>query len=257
VRSLDNFVCAGDHTLFGPGLGPGANVIDLGANRGGFRDALARLIPDATFHGIEANESLIPELRRQPYRSVAHYAVAGHDGPLTFHVAEQDMASSLLPLERSTLAGASVEVTVEGRSLEPLLRDYPGQLDIVKIDIEGAEVPALRSLSPETLGRIGQLSVEFHHADEFGLGLKRESKSVIRHIQRQGFVVLRFRERDRDVVMLNRARFSVTVAEEAWWRLLLTGRRWRGRLVSLRERGVLRTFSGRLRARIRPIGMDL
>jgi FkbM family methyltransferase len=119
VRSLDNFVCAGDHTLFRPSLGPGANVIDLGANHGGFRDALARLVPDATSHGVEANESLMPALRQQPYGSVAHYAVAGRDGPLTFHVAEHDEASRLLPLGRSTLAGASVEVTVEGRSTTP------------------------------------------------------------------------------------------------------------------------------------------
>jgi hypothetical protein len=76
-------------------------------------------------------------------------------------------------------------------------------------------------------------------------------------MQRQGFVVFRFRERDRDVVMLNRARFGVTVAEEAWWRLLLARRRWRRRLVSLRERGLVRTLSGRLRARIRQVGMDL
>jgi FkbM family methyltransferase len=249
MRVREAFVCVNDHTLLRAGLAEGARVIDIGANHGGFQDALSRIIPDGSFHAIEANEALIEGLR-QRYRSVCHLAVTGNDGPVKFHVAADDEASSLLPLTNSTVSSTVIDVDMPGRSMETILHDVPGSLDVVKVDIEGAETDALLSLSPQTLRRVGQLSVEFHHADTVCFDLKRSSKQAIAHVRRHGFIVFRFRERDMDVLFVNRSRFQVTWMQQARWQFSLTTLRWGRRLSSLRQKGVVCTLTHRLSARL-------
>jgi FkbM family methyltransferase len=247
---MDSFVCVNEHTLLRPGVGTGPVVVDLGANHGAFATALSALAPDAVIHGIEANPLLISGLRNGPYATVSNVAVTDHGECVRLRIADSDQGSSVVPLARRSGADELEAVSVPGRSLESILADIPGPLDVVKVDIEGAEVVALPALSAETLGRIGQLTVEFHHGYMFGLAVtRRETRSAISHVRRHGFAVLRFRERDIDVLLLNRARFELSRRQEWAWRVRLVRVRWAGRVSSLRARGLVIVVRERLRSR--------
>jgi FkbM family methyltransferase len=209
---------------------------------------VSALAPDAVIHGFEANPELIDELRHGSYATVSNLAITDHSERVSFRIADRDQGSSVATLAHPPGADEVRTVSVPGRSLESILAEIPGPLDVVKMDIEGAEVATLPALSAETLGRIGQLTVEFHHGYMFGLTVtKRETRSAIRHVRRHGFAVLRFRERDIDVLLLNRARFGLSRRQELAWRIRLVRVRWAGRVASLRARGVMVTVRDRLR----------
>lgn len=197
------------HTLYEPGLMAGMAVVDLGANHGAFRRELATRVPGARFYAVEANPQLAEKL--EGYERVFSYAVTGGEQTARLHLAENDEASSLLELPEVSEVGATLTgmVEVPGRSMEAILDEIPGTLDVVKVDIEGAEIAALLSLSESTLRRIGQLTVEFHRHQVFGFDLEAATRQAISYVQQHGFLVFRFDTVDMDVLLLNRTWFGV------------------------------------------------
>lgn len=81
-------------------------------------------------------------------------AITGQDGPVSFRMAKETYASSL--------GGADAQscITVEGLKLETAMsRVGVGEIDLLKVDIEGAEWDVLRDAP---LDRIGAMAGEFH-----------------------------------------------------------------------------------------------
>jgi len=206
------------HTLLRAGLKPGISVIDIGANRGGFSSALRAVVP-GTYHAVEANPELIPSLEGGLYDSVRHCAVTDGATSATLHTAQNDQASSILSLEESVF-DATDAIEVPGRSLDSVLEQFPGFLDVVKVDIEGAEIAALRTLSAETARRIGQMTVEFHCADVFGFGSdsERDAADTIATLQSRGFLPCVFAPYKMDVLFVNREHFRISDAQAYLWR---------------------------------------
>lgn len=213
------FATYATHTLYAPGLRPGMTVVDVGANHGEFRLELAARVPSARFYGVEAN----PELARRldGYERVFSCAATASEGMVVLHLAVNDGASSVLDLPPVSEVGATLVGTVEvpGRSLESILGEIPGRLDAVKIDIEGAEIAALDSLSSSTLRRVGQLTVEFHRHEMFHFDLEAVTHRTIGRLQRHGFLLFRFDTVDMDVVLLNRAWFGLRAR---YWHAMAT-----------------------------------
>lgn len=89
-------------------------------------------------------------------------ALAGKSGSTTFYEPVHQISGSLFH-EHSNAEDA---VCYEVRSLtfEDLLQELElASVDLLKLDIEGAEYEVLAGISDERLARIGQIVVEFHH----------------------------------------------------------------------------------------------
>jgi hypothetical protein len=88
------------------------------------------------------------------------------------------------------------------------------------MDIEGAELEVLAGVDPALMSRVGQMTVEFHGAREFGFGLAREVEEVIRRIEAMGFAWFDFsRPKRTDVLFLNRSVYTPRPSERAWWKM--------------------------------------
>jgi FkbM family methyltransferase len=88
--------------------------------------------------------------------TTVHAAIVGTDGTVPFYPSDESIASSLRPA-----AGADRRVCVPGVSIETLMRRQGlGSVDLVKMDIEGAELEALRTAPLE---HIGELVAELHY----------------------------------------------------------------------------------------------
>ncbi|KHK01308.1 hypothetical protein NY78_3290 [Desulfovibrio sp. TomC] len=129
-------------------------VIHIGAHEG--RElALYRKMGASPVLFIEANPEVANRLRQavagQPDVIVAEYAVTdGSSDAVTLHVASMDQSSSVLPFgEHLTLYPGIVEtgtITVPALSLDALLHRLgldPATFNLLNIDIQGAELPAL------------------------------------------------------------------------------------------------------------------
>ncbi len=128
---------------------PGCCVWDVGANLGLFSFAALGL-GAATVVAVEPDEWLVSLLRRSAALqkrgniSIVPTAVAEQAGERRFNVARRSRSANFLDDCGSTQTGGIREShVVRCVTLDGLLRDFPAP-DVLKIDVEGAELLVLR-----------------------------------------------------------------------------------------------------------------
>lgn len=217
------------HTLYAPSLDSQSVILDLGASSGGFSHRLAKLYGCAC-HTVEAlpeNFALIPEsahVRRY------HFAMGGTDGPVTLHSVAGDFASGALELAPGQQAAQSL--TVPGASLAGLL-DQLGltQIDLLKVDIEGAEYALFDNAPDDTLRRCAQITVEFHDFMD-----PRQTPDVLRIVRRMeglGYWTIKFSGRHHgDVLFLDPKRTGISARAYIYARYGLRYKRGVARILS-------------------------
>ena len=210
------------HTIIGPLLGSAPTVLDLGANHGVFSKVMSERF-GGTYYMAEANPALASALANEKPFHAWHCAVAAEEGTVEFHLATHDDCSSVLPLSGSGngVALSSERVTVAARSLESLLVEmHASRVDLIKMDIEGMEAPVLMSLSTESLQKIGQITVEFHCDERFGLNIRSEVQQSIRYLRDNGFLFLNFSGTTlMDVLFVNRRLHGIPYWKGRVWEL--------------------------------------
>ena len=132
--------------------------------------------------GEDAERLVLGAATREPRLSFSRVALAVTDGVVRMFLAADPQSSSL---SAENLQHGSATVDVPGRSLPGLMAENGHtRVDLLKLDIEGAEYSVLESLDLAALG-VRVLCVELHQtvATERALGL-------LDRLQRQGFVAV-------------------------------------------------------------------
>jgi FkbM family methyltransferase len=174
------------HTLWRPGLYSDAIVVDLGANRGAFSAQMIRT-HHCRCYAFEANPKLAAGIQTSPALTVFPYAVARDDGVLRFRLAPNDEESMI---QRSSSERSEGVIDVEAIRLEPFLKSLGiSKIDVLKMDIEGAEIEVLDSCSDEFLRNAGQVTIEFH--DFLGLTSPDEIHRVVNRMKALGFACIK------------------------------------------------------------------
>jgi FkbM family methyltransferase len=188
---MTRIVQVNGHGLFAPAINERSVVLDLGANLGKFSSEIIGQFGCRVIM-VEANPDLSRLLQKNG-TDVYTIAVGGSDGVATFNVSSNVEASSLLALPDESAYGATLDRRIEVKlvSLASLLKST-GPVDVLKMDIEGAEVAALGSVDDDALRNIGQITVEFHDDPSFHFDLGDSVSSVIARLERLGFTYLQF-----------------------------------------------------------------
>ena len=88
----------------------------------------------------------------------------------------------------------------------PMERDLEREIkaiDLLKVDIEGAELELFENFSIEFLEKIRQVTIEFH--DHLNIGDIPRIKSIIKKMKKNGFYVLNFSHFTYgDIMMINK-----------------------------------------------------
>jgi FkbM family methyltransferase len=200
---------------------PLATVLELGARDCAETLALHRLLPDAEVYAFECNPATLPACREAvagvPGVHLVEKAVSDADGTATFFAIDQERtrttwadgnpgASSLLrasgkyPVEDYV----QTEVTVETTRLDTFLeRAGLHSADLVWMDIQGAELAALRGLGAR-LGSVHAIHLEVEFMEIYtGQPLFAE---VRRYLNDNGFLLhgfTAFGEYSADAVFVN------------------------------------------------------
>jgi FkbM family methyltransferase len=150
-------------------LAPGSVFVDLGANEGYFTVLGAKLVgPSGRVIAIEPQERLAgvieENLRLNGFQNVAveRAAVSNKSGKATLHLAPDTNtgSSGFINVARYSLPTQVVGL----KTLAQVLDDHGlGRVDLLKVDIEGAEWEAILG-SPEVFGsrRVKVLALELH-----------------------------------------------------------------------------------------------
>jgi FkbM family methyltransferase len=189
-----------DHTFLPAFLGPASIVFDLGANRGQFTRAIVTAF-GCQVHAVEPNPHLSASLERLAMPGVTVYAAAlsGSPGSLPFVMTTNSEASHF-----SGSSGPGEDtVQVEALTLADLMSRVPAQarIDLVKMDIEGAELDVLEGAPKELLERVSQFTIEFHQF------VHPESRPRVERIKQRfrnlGFWVVDFTRCNYDVLCVH------------------------------------------------------
>jgi FkbM family methyltransferase len=142
----------------------GWNVLDLGAHKGVFTVLAATVGPQTRVVSVEPepynHAFLLQNLERNRLRNVSVIAAAvwTEDGHMSLERGD-DWEHQLAVLNDHDSVD---EVVVHTVPLHRLLEEFDGRIDLLKIDIEGAEHAVLLEASDETLSRIDRIVLEYH-----------------------------------------------------------------------------------------------
>jgi FkbM family methyltransferase len=153
------------HSFFAMLLGKPAVVADFGAHRGEFFAAVKAEYPVSRALLIEANPALADSLKGRFGNEVniLHAALVGGNrkGTINFTLSANPESSSIFN-ERVAVYDIVNQVKVPTVDFADALRLLGGHVDLVKLDIEAAEVEVLQTAGPCDLAACWQLTVEFH-----------------------------------------------------------------------------------------------
>ena len=206
------------HYIWPAPLSSGSVVIDAGAHRGQFSAEIIRRF-GCKCHLIEANPVLATELSVPGAASVTNAALSAQDGSAPLHLNENLESSSLASNACNPLVSETVDV--ETIMLETLMsRLGVEKIDLLKLDIEGAEFGLIDATSDDILRRIDQLTVEFHDFQPRFRGRQLFEKARTR-LESLGFVcaVMSFRTHG-DVLFLNCASVDMPAVSKLYLRSL-------------------------------------
>jgi FkbM family methyltransferase len=152
-----------------------SDVIDVGANRGAFLDAMRRLAPDGQAIACEPIPDLAAALRSRhagsPAVDVHECAVAEEPGTATFYWLPTAAAQSGLRRTADSAAEPR-EIEVRLATLDELVpKDFDAR--VLKIDVEGAELGVLRG-GRETIHRCKPLILLEHGSAAAAFGATHE-----------------------------------------------------------------------------------
>jgi FkbM family methyltransferase len=164
-------------------------VLDIGGHIGCFTVDICRVVPGATVHAYEASPTTAAYLAHNVATNVPdgratvfNEALSSANGTLT--LIDNGGSSGLNSIHGSTTGGTSVEVPAV--SFHTALERLGGNVDIVKMDIEGAEYGVLAGSDPSEWRSVQRVVMEYHDVDGHGF-LEVEKfftaagMSVVRH----------------------------------------------------------------------------
>jgi FkbM family methyltransferase len=210
----------------------GAVVLDCGANQGEFAKwASSRL--GATVFSFEADPYLADRLPQLLGVHSFNVAIAGQDGQMTLRRSRDRCTSGIF----NTRASAEDTFCVTARSLESLCAEQGiSHVDLLKLDIEGAELDVLERASAEFLGSVAQITCEFH--DFLDSAHVPRIEAVSRRMEQLGFRVIRMSHWTYgDVLMLNRK--FITIGP--WTRIRIAFQKYLTGVNRMARRRFLRT----------------
>jgi FkbM family methyltransferase len=178
---------------------PGMVCLDVGANIGVVALHLARRVgPSGAVHCFEPVPGICQRLREHVERndlgSIVHVhpvALSDTDGKAVIHVADDFSAnqgqSSLVNADRVRLPNP---VTIPTMTLDEFVRrEGLGRIDLIKVDIQGAEPLFLKGAAAALQRLRPDLCLEISPEDLAGLG--QTSRDLLRQIEEMGYRVFR------------------------------------------------------------------
>jgi len=141
---------------------------------------------DVTIHAFDPTPRSIKWVKEQklPELFVLHkYGIADFDGIVRFNPPVNPKHVSHTILERAETSAQAIEVPM--KKLKTIMEELGHiKIDLLKMDIEGAEYSVLKNLELSDV-RPKQLLIEFHHRFQ-NVGIEK-TKAAIRDIKKMGY----------------------------------------------------------------------
>jgi len=194
------------HTFYGTAINPTSVVMDLGACRGDFCKYITARY-GCLAYAIEASPELFSGMIESSSIRKYNYAIAGSDGFTTFYQSSLETAGNIMG-SKSNSTGYTVEI--ETRKLSTLVQEVGlKELDLLKIDIEGAEVLLFDTAADKDITFAKQIAIEFHDSVHIPNISTEQARSIIKKIHAAGFWGIALGAKNSNWLFVNQARLMI------------------------------------------------
>ena len=169
------------HFFYGKILSKRSFVVDLGANQGDFANEIVSLFRCQCV-AVEPLEKVRIERENAPLLQVVKWAVSDFNEVGTFYRSADPQSHSLFQVRRE-----DIPIQVSTKKFGDWLEEEKIEvIDLLKVDIEGAEVFLFNTLSDQQLMNIKQITIEFH---DFltGLNIYGQVQAIRTRLKKLGF----------------------------------------------------------------------
>jgi len=178
------------HTIYSKILDSDSLAIDLGAHVGQFSEAITREF-NCRCYAIEAVPSVYSQLPENGLLKKFNYAISDRNEPLKIYTSD-NLECNSISQEAASVYGLQGEISVDGITLETFLNNHRIELvDLLKIDIEGAEEAVFNSTRDATLCNVKQITIEFHDFMPGSIS-REEVNKITNRLKRLGFICIPF-----------------------------------------------------------------
>jgi len=192
-----------DHTFIRNWISKDSTIVDLGMNLGEFAWILQSNFRCRVF-GVEANPHLAARLPQSESVRCYPMAVSGLTGVVKFYVDEKNTVASHIVQSKELDAGTESPSTIEVPSVslaEFFHMNQIGRVDMLKVDVEGAELDIFEQTHPKVFEDVVQISVEFHAF--LDPSVTPRIRRILARMERAGFYWMDFTRTYRDVLLIN------------------------------------------------------
>jgi FkbM family methyltransferase len=211
------------HTFFEEKISSGGVIVDLGGNYGDFTRAMRKFF-DARVYTVEPVPALFEALPEGEKIVKIKAAISDKNGEVEIFLPEDRCATV-----NKNAGGVSI-IAREYKYSDLISDNKIAKIDLLKMDIECAEISLLKSLKKEDFEKIDQLTVEFH--DFLYPELRNEVEELKKKIQNNGFYCISFSlTTNGDVLFIKKNRLSFGIY--LFVKYLL--RFWRGALRRIKK----------------------
>ncbi len=195
---------------------PYKTVVDVGANVGVFSSYMLLNDYAKKIVAVECDKVALKDLQKNFKHNttvtVLPKALSVSPEPIIFyHSPDNPIISSTLSPDRleSHLAGVkgNVEEIVETVTIKQLLNTY-GEIDLLKIDIEGAEYDIIMQADPKLFNSINNIFLECHF---FEKNYKQKYTTLLNKMRLMGYKVEEFKQNQSDVAGTSECIFATKV----------------------------------------------
>lgn len=178
------------HTLYSKIINSDSLVLDLGANVGQFSEGITHEF-NCCCYAIEAVPAVYSQIPENGLVKKFNYAISDRNEPLKIYISDNRECNSISQ-EAASMYGLQGAISVDGITLETFLKDQKIELiDVLKMDVEGAEEAVFNSTSDATLCKVKQLTIEFHDFVPGSISTKEVNK-ITNRLKRLGFLCIPF-----------------------------------------------------------------
>ncbi len=196
-----NSIC--NHTFISSILDKKSVVIDLGANEGTFSDSIADELHCDIF-ACEPIPQLYNQINEKRRIKKFPYCISRKNGPISIKIPDDSCASLYHPNE----VKKDISIVVEGVIYSSFIKEINVKsIDLLKVDIEGAEIDLFNSMSIADFQSHTQITVEFH--DFLFPELKERINQIKLKIKESGFYQVSFSLDNTDVLFIRKSALSL------------------------------------------------
>lgn len=198
TKNTSGLVSLRGHHFYANLLNSNSIVVDLGSHLGEFSRETSNLF-GCKCYAVEALPSLYSKIIETPLIKKFNYAISLTNEFVKFGVTDNPEYNHI---DKWSVSNVIETITVEGISLETFIQQqHIEAIDLLKVDIEGAEIDLFQSMDDDTISKIKQLTVEFH---DFAFPISKEVEAIKIRLKSLGFTCIVFsRQNNGDVLFIN------------------------------------------------------